>query len=139
MQICISKVATLGALAGVGLVMSCFCLSFCVSSCDLFQFESCSCILAMLMFCCLFLIFFFTLWVLCQYNFQNARQLMFLRHRRIAELCKASKNGFRHASVLSRVLFAARCNLSIPIGYGWAVANTTELILQTFRSVNRRF
>ena len=92
-----------------------FCLSFCVSSCDLFQFESCSCILVM------------RLWVLCQYNFQNARKLMFLRHSRIAELRKASKNGFRHASVLSCVLFAARCNLSIPIGYGWAVANTTDL------------
>ena len=31
--------------------------------------------------------------------------------------------------------FAACCNLSIPMGYGWA-ANTTELILQTFSSVN---
>ena len=61
---------------------------------------------------------------------------MFLEHSRIAELYQASKNGFRHASVLSCALFAARCNLSIPIGYGWAVANTTELILQTLSSDN---
>ena len=42
-----------GVLTGVGLVMPCclaFCLSFCVFSHVLFQFDSCSCILAMLIF-----------------------------------------------------------------------------------------